>query len=466
MRASASRSGARCHATSPREPAHQKASASAATSPASPAPSRARSRWRSAPGWRLSSRSALELARGSPARSACGAHASRVAAQHLVRGYLTLDARHPGNAPACRRAPPGSGSRRAAQRCRCAATARSARRWPPCARATAPARPVRRSPRRDLGVHDAHLDGSPARLQAHVPPQERRLGKGAAAQQQVDALDVVVVVREGAWEPDAGKRPEHRRTRRCEPGLPPLPEGGVRRQRQQQRQMPAQPVHRAHARPRGRGRRRGRAGRTSARGARARAATRTAVGSARRRRCVSPARRSWGACPAAAARRPRPASSVRSSLRSAASSPIAAGTPSCTPVRSSSAEPCVSASTWSAEMRSAASAGCCRSTARARSRWRVAASPPPRSRRSTADDASGTASGPRLGARAPRAGSPTQAARRVDCCAPRRARLLSLLGGCHQVLGRGRAERGHRPASRRATEHRAAVTLPALRCPR
>ncbi len=99
---------------------------------------------------------------------------------------------------------------------------------------------------RDLGVHDAHLDGSPARLQAHVPPQERRLGKGAAAQQQVDALDVVLVVREGAGEPDAGKRPEHRRSRRGQPGLAPLPEGGVRRQRQQQRQMRAQPVHRAH----------------------------------------------------------------------------------------------------------------------------------------------------------------------------------------------------------------------------
>ena len=77
---------------------------------------------------------------------------------------------------------------------------------------------------------------------------QRNVGSGKAPQrkQQVDALDVVVVVGKGAWEPDARERPEHRRSRRGEPGLSSLPEGGVRRQRQQQRQMRAQAVHRAH----------------------------------------------------------------------------------------------------------------------------------------------------------------------------------------------------------------------------
>ena len=56
--------------------------------------------------------------------------------------------------------------------------------------------------------------------------------------------------------------------------------------------------------------------------------------------------------PAAAARSPLPASSPRSSPRSVASSRDRAGHASCTPVRSSSAEPCVSASTWSAKVRS------------------------------------------------------------------------------------------------------------------
>ena len=110
-----------------------------------------------------------------------------------------------------------------------------------CTSATSPAE----SSTVDLRVHDAHLDRAPARLQAHIPPEERRLREGAAAQQQVDALDVVAVVGKRARESHPGERAEHRRARRCEPRLSSLPERGVRRQREQQRQMRAQAVHRA-----------------------------------------------------------------------------------------------------------------------------------------------------------------------------------------------------------------------------
>ena len=95
---------------------------------------------------------------------------------------------------------------------------------------------------RRLGVHDPHLDGAEARLRAHVPPEEGRLGHGVAADQHVDRLDVLGVVGEGARDADPGEGLEERRPGRGEAGVAPLPEGRVDREREQQREVGAQPV--------------------------------------------------------------------------------------------------------------------------------------------------------------------------------------------------------------------------------
>ena len=75
-----------------------------------------------------------------------------------------------------------------------------------------------------LGVHDAYLDGAEPGLWARVPPQERRLGDRARAQEQVDGGDPVGVVRRSAaagrcagrpergscgWRPARSRRPRH-----------------------------------------------------------------------------------------------------------------------------------------------------------------------------------------------------------------------------------------------------------------
>ena len=175
-----------------------------------------------------------------------------------------------------------------------------------------------------LGVHDPHLDRAEARLRAHVPPEEGRLGHRVAADQHVDRLDVLRVVVEGARDADPREGLEERRPRRGEAGVAPLPEGRVDREREQQRQLGAQAVGGVDRLPRRRARRRGRGGRRSARAGPARASSRRRTGSARPPRRRSPARPRRGGC-----RRSPPASRAvsgcrRARRRSAASSSIAA----------------------------------------------------------------------------------------------------------------------------------------------
>ncbi len=97
-----------------------------------------------------------------------------------------------------------------------------------------------------LRVHDPHLDRAEPRLQPHVPPQERRLGDRVAADQHVDGLDVVLVGGEAARRARAREGLEDRGPRGGEPAVAALPERRVGRQRQQQRQLLAQPVERPH----------------------------------------------------------------------------------------------------------------------------------------------------------------------------------------------------------------------------
>ena len=166
-----------------------------------------------------------------------------------------------------------------------------------------------------LGVHDPHLDRAQPRLQAHVPPQERGLGDGVAAQQHVDGLDVVVVGLEAARRAGAREGVEDRDARRGEPAVAALPERRVGRQREQQRQVLAQAVvARGWPTPR-RARRRGRAARRSARAGPARASRRTGTGSARRGRPRCPPTLASGCVPATAPAMP--------SFPSASASPCA-----------------------------------------------------------------------------------------------------------------------------------------------
>ena len=99
-----------------------------------------------------------------------------------------------------------------------------------------------RAPHVDLRVHDAHLDGPEARLRAHVPPQEGRLGERPAAQQHLDGAHPVLVGGEGARQPRARERAEQRRAGAGQAGVAALPERRVGRQRQQQGQVGAQRV--------------------------------------------------------------------------------------------------------------------------------------------------------------------------------------------------------------------------------
>jgi magnesium transporter len=93
-----------------------------------------------------------------------------------------------------------------------------------------------------LAVHDPDLDGAVARLQAHVPPQERGVGDQARAPEPTNTRDPVGVAAEAARQPGARKGVKERRARRGEAGWPALPERRVRRQREQQRQVGAQSV--------------------------------------------------------------------------------------------------------------------------------------------------------------------------------------------------------------------------------
>ncbi len=199
-----------------------------------------------------------------------------------------------------------------------------------------------------LRVHDPHLERAQLGLQPHVPPQERRLGEGAAAQQHVDRLDVLRVVVERPRDADARERAEDGHARGGEAGVAPLPERRVGREREQQRHVHAHPAERPDGRLLVRHARRGRAGRTSARAGRAPASSRRSTGSARRARprCRSTAR--TGACRPRrrAARGPR--GPPRGRARSSASSAAAPAAVVCGPVKSSSAEPCVSAAACSA----------------------------------------------------------------------------------------------------------------------
>ena len=85
---------------------------------------------------------------------------------------------------------------------------RRARALPSASSRTRPgrARSARPCPNPGLGVHDADLDRPEARLQADVPPHERRLGERAAADEQVDGLDLVGVGGERARDADARER--------------------------------------------------------------------------------------------------------------------------------------------------------------------------------------------------------------------------------------------------------------------
>ena len=95
---------------------------------------------------------------------------------------------------------------------------------------------------RRLRVHDADLDRAVARLQPGVPPQQGGIRDGARAQQRVDPLDPVGVVAKGARHAGARKSVEDGGARRGEARGPALPERGVRRQAEQERQVDAQPV--------------------------------------------------------------------------------------------------------------------------------------------------------------------------------------------------------------------------------
>ena len=135
-----------------------------------------------------------------------------------------------------------------------------------------------------LRVHHADLERAEARLQPHVPPQERRLGERVAAQQHVDALDVVGVGAELARDARRAGRPGRAAcassTARCRgpartASCPTARAGSAG----------ARACGCRRARPaRGSAPRRARAGRTSARAARARASRSRGTGSARRAR--------------------------------------------------------------------------------------------------------------------------------------------------------------------------------------
>ena len=142
---------------------------------------------------------------------------------------------------------------------------------------------------RRLRIHDADLDGAVARLQPDVPPQQRGIGDRARAQQRVDGPDPVGVAAKGRGTPVRGKASKSGGAGRREARGPALPERGVGRQREQQRQVRAQAVEQPDRGARASRSRRGRASRGSARGARARASTRRCRGSAdeTRRRCRS-----------------------------------------------------------------------------------------------------------------------------------------------------------------------------------
>ena len=77
---------------------------------------------------------------------------------------------------------------------------------------------------RRLRVHDADLDRAEARLQAGIPPQERRLGDRAALEERVDRLDVGVVVRKEPRNADAREAVEDRDAHRGHPAVAALPE--------------------------------------------------------------------------------------------------------------------------------------------------------------------------------------------------------------------------------------------------
>ncbi len=190
-----------------------------------------------------------------------------------------------------------------------------------------------------------------ARLQAHVPPDERRLRDRAAADQHVDRLDVARVGRRtraaGRCAGTPGRPACARRPARCRAAH----ERRVRRQREQHRDVRAHAVERAHRQLGVRDRdvhvqreRRLAPGQLAQR--------RVQVLVARAGRDLDVLRRAR----ADACRRPRRAARARGPLAASARAQvaqlaIAAGaTVACGSVASSSASPCVSPRAWLGEL--------------------------------------------------------------------------------------------------------------------
>ena len=115
-----------------------------------------------------------------------------------------------------------------------------------------------------LRVHDPDLDRPEARLQAHVPPQERRLRESLAAQQEVDRRDVVLVAGERARDPHARERLEQGRARGARPVSRPCQKGEFADSASSSGRCGAQADGGPASRSRRRAPRRGRAARTSA----------------------------------------------------------------------------------------------------------------------------------------------------------------------------------------------------------
>ena len=151
--------------------------------------------------WRRVARRACATrasSRSQPSARACGAHASSSSLEQLGRGAQAVVRRGRRSRRPCRRAAARKRfSSSTSGRVGGSGCSASSARAPPGAPAhwtsATSARGVRQA---RLRVHDAHLERAELRLQAHVPPQERRLGDRAAAQQHVDRLDVVLVAAE------------------------------------------------------------------------------------------------------------------------------------------------------------------------------------------------------------------------------------------------------------------------------
>ena len=160
---------------------------------------RATTRWRAAPESRGERAHARRARPRSPASAACGAHASSSSSSSSGAGRSRSRSGSTKSAPIPSRSGEeavllehlGARRRRPAARARPSCASSRTRH---CTSATS-ARGVLQA---RLRVHDRAPRACRARLQARVPPQERRLGDRAAAQQHVDRLDVLRVAAEAA----------------------------------------------------------------------------------------------------------------------------------------------------------------------------------------------------------------------------------------------------------------------------